>query len=199
MSQGKYALVRSIISLLEDELAAAGYELLDVRLFRGGGRLQVRLFVDTPGGIDLDGCAAAARTAGMLLEEADLIGDRYVMEVSSPGIRRPLRTPDHFAAHTGEKVDLKIGSPMRRGQLRGELIAATRMEIQVQPDAGSGSDPEANTALVTLSYTEILEANLNPDFDVQALIRADRRRRKDERRAHRHHRKGKKQTRRPKP
>ena len=62
-----------IIALLEAELAAAGYELVDVRIFRGGGRLQVRVYLDTAaGGITLDQCAQASRTVGMLLEEADL-------------------------------------------------------------------------------------------------------------------------------
>ena len=97
-----------VITLLESELATAGYELLDVRIFRGGGRVQVRLYVDVPGGgITLDQCAKASRTAGMLLEEADLFAGPYVIEVSSPGIRRPLRTRGPLRRGRG---------PGRRGQ-----------------------------------------------------------------------------------
>ena len=80
---------------------------------------------------------AASRTAGMLLEEADLFPDQYVIEVSSPGIRRPLRTPAHFAAAVGEKVDLKV----RRkdaGRVRGVLQAAddgtVTVEVETAPD-----------------------------------------------------------------
>jgi len=196
--QGKYELARKIITLLENDLAAVGFELLDVRVMRGGGRLQLRIFVDTSDGIDLDGCAEASRTAGILLEEADLIQERYVIEVSSPGIRRPLRKPDHFALYTGERVDLKTGSPNRPTKLRGELIAVSVNGIEVRPEGTEGTQLETTT-VVRLPYSEILEANLEPEFDVQALIQADRRRRKEERRANRLQRKEKKQRRRAKP
>lgn len=198
MAQGKYELAHQIITLLDNDLAAAGFELLDVRVMRGGGRLQLRIFVDTSDGIDLNGCAAASRTAGVLLEEADLIQGRYVMEVSSPGIRRPLRKPDHFAPYTGERVNLKTGSPDRPAKLRGELVAVSATGIEVRPEGTDGTQMET-AATVRLSYSEILEANLEPEFDVQALIQADRRRRKEERRADRHQKRAKKQKRRAKP
>ena len=86
----KYALAHDVLRLLEGELDAIGFELLDVRVFRGGGRLQLRIYVDTAYGIDLDGCARASRTVGMLLEESDLIPGPYVIEVSSPVLFRAI-------------------------------------------------------------------------------------------------------------
>lgn len=157
-----------VIELLEPELAADGFELVDVRLYRGGGRVQVRIYLDLPeGGIGLDDCARASRTAGMLLEEADLFPGRYVIEVSSPGIRRPLRTAAHFAAARGERVDLKTAG---RGRVRGVLREATTDELRVE----TAPDGE----VVRIPTTHLQEANLDPDFDVQALINADRRERK---------------------
>ena len=85
----RYALARRVLTLLEEDLAADGFEVLDVRVYLGGGRYQVRIYVDTAEGIDLSGCARASRTAGMLLEEADPFPGPYVIEVSSPGVRRP--------------------------------------------------------------------------------------------------------------
>ena len=198
MRQGKYAQAREIISLLEDELSAAGFDLLDVRLFRGGGRLQVRVYVDTPAGIDLDECARASRTVDMLLEEADLIRERYVIEVSSPGIRRPLRKPDHFTVHRGQKVEVVIGPATEPRKLRGELVDVTSENIQILTRAPTGNE-EALLQALTLTYEEILEANLDADFDARALIQADRRRRKEERRSERRQRGESKAKRRPKP
>jgi len=171
-------LAARVINLLEPEFAAAGFELVDVRLFRGGGRIQVRIYLDLPGGgIGLDDCVRGARTAGMLLEEADLFPGRYVVEVSSPGIRRPLRTPPHFTAVVGERVDLKVAG---RGRVRGVLreAATDLLRVETAPDA----------EIVEVAVADVQEASLDPDFDVQALINADRRQRKAEKRDRRQQR-----------
>lgn len=182
-----------VIALLEPELAAAGYDLLDVRIFRGGGRLQVRLYLDLAGaggddpgagGITLDQCAEASRTVGMLLEEADLFSGQYVIEVSSPGIRRPLRTAAHFAAAVGQDVELKTAD----GRVKGRLTGCADGVLAVQP-------PGEDAAAVTVPLRAVQEANLDPEFDVQALINADRRRRKDEKRRERAERPARKRAR----
>lgn len=198
MPQGKYELAEQIISLLETDLAAAGFELLDVRIFRGGGRLQVRVYVDTAAGINLDGCARASRTAGMLLEESGLITGRYVIEVSSPGVRRPLRKPAHFLRWIGEELVVLTGPVGRPLRLPGQLLAADesgiRMRTCVEGDSESGAAEE-----IELAYADILEANLEPEFDAQALIRADRRQRKEARRQDRQARREQRQNRRRRP
>ena len=174
-----------IIALLEPELVTAGYDLLDVRIFRGGGRVQVRLYLDlVGGGITLDKCAKASRSVGMLLEEADLFADPYVIEVSSPGIRRPLRTAAHFAAVVGQDIEVKTGE----GRLRGRLTGFAEGRLTLLP---RGEDAEPRT----LRLGELREANLDPEFDVQALINADRRRRKDDKRRERQERPERKRSR----
>jgi len=181
-------LAARVLALLEPELAAAGYDLLDVRVFRGGGRLQLRIYVDLEGGgITLDRCTRAARTAGMLLEEADIIADQYVVEVSSPGIRRPLRTEDHFRAAVGQKVDLKTGD----GRVQGILRDVDPAGLHVERALPEGAVEDDVAAVVVVPVAEVLEGNLDPEFDAQALINADRRRRKEERRAKRAQRPGK--------
>ena len=197
---------RKVIALLEADLATAGFDLLDIRIFQGGGRYQVRVFVDllagpdgdSPAdddgprpGISLDEVAKASRTTGMLLEEADLFADQYVIEVSSPGIRRPLRTPEHFGRAVGEKIDLKtIGA----GRVRGVLRAVDGEDLVIEPPA----DGEAAVETVSVRLGQVVEANLDPEFDVQAIINADRRERKDARRLERAQKKGRKKKGRPK-
>lgn len=207
----KDALRRRITALIESELAAVGYELLDVRLFTGGGRLHVRVFLDREGGIRLDGCVAAGRTIGMLLEEAAFLGEAYVIEASSPGVRRPLRLPAHFAAVLGQRIELRVGQgrqTTRRGVLLEVGPEGLRLRAETGPAAPAGDEeadaggsaeeapvvapvwsPDAPGAAemrpeeteFSVPWSEIAAANLDPDFDIQALINADRRRRRDER------------------
>ncbi len=190
-NQDRYALAARIRALLEPEMAAEGWQLVDVRVFPGGGRLQVRLYVDLPGDerIDLDGCARASRSASMFLEEADLFPGAWVLEVSSPGIRRPLRTEEHFQAVSGRDVQLKwrpVDRPTGRPfSLRGTLVSVQDGLLTIQPptpqDAPDAETPEP----VTLPLAAVLEANLDHDFDAQAVIREDRRRRKEDKRERR--------------
>lgn len=107
--------------LIEPVLVAGGFELVDVQFARGA--LQV--FVDRPGGIDLDAVAAASTTVSQLLDEADPVPGPYTLEVSSPGLERPLRRPEHFRRFLGTTVAVKT-RPEVEGErrLRGPLEAA---------------------------------------------------------------------------
>jgi len=174
-------MVARIVDLVESDLATGGIDLLDIRIFRGGGRIQLRIYVDLlEGKISLAQVASASRTVGMLLEEADPFPGQYVIEVSSPGIRRPLRKLEHYQAAVGQKVDLKVTGPGIR-RVRGVLqeVEENRLVVEVAREEGE------TTEKVTVELKRIAEGNLDPDFDVQALINADRRRRKDEKRTKR--------------
>ena len=171
-----------IIDLLESELAADGYDLLDIRIFRGGGRIQLRIFVDLhEGTISLDQVASASRTIGMLLEEADPFPGQYVIEVSSPGVRRPLRKLEHYQAAVGQKVDLKVAGPGVR-RIRGVLQAVDGDRLVVQIVQTDQAVEDRTSEEVRVELKRIVEGSLDPDFDVKALINADRRRRKEEKR-----------------
>lgn len=174
MALDRIGTARRVIELLEGPLAAEGFDLLDVRVFIGGGRATLRIFLDTEGGMTVGACTKASRTAGMLLEEADPIEEAYVVEVSSPGIRRPLRTQAHFEAAVGENVILQLfpgrGPKSVKGRLSG--MAGDVLSVEI----ADGESP------IQVSVAHIREGNLNPDFDPRTLIQADRRQRKDDRR-----------------
>lgn len=198
-------IAHQVINLLEAELAAGGYDLLDVRVFQGGGRFQIRVFVDLlatdeapAGGIALSEVARASRTCGMLLEEADLFVDQYVVEVSSPGIRRPLRKPVHYQAACGEKVDLRVaGSPRIRGVLQ-EVVGDELVIVPADAAPDDDGDEAAAPTAVRVKLNRVVEGNLDPEFDAQAIINADRRRRKDAKRENRQERAGRRKKSRPK-
>ena len=90
--------------LVEPALAASGLELVDVELASG----VLRVYVDRPGGVDLDTISRASEAISDLLDREDPVpGGRYTLEVSSPGIERPLRTPSHFRRAVGTQVSLR--------------------------------------------------------------------------------------------
>src|SRR5436305_11035941 len=76
--------------------AQEGLELVDVELGGGGGRQTLRLFIDKPSGVSLEDCTAVSRAVSVALDVEDPISGAYDLEVSSPGLDRPLRTAEHF-------------------------------------------------------------------------------------------------------
>jgi len=99
--------------VVEHPLLGQGFELVDVE--RQGAVL--RLTVDRSEGIDLEGVTTATRLVSSLLDDTDLLGDRTTLEVSSPGIERPLRTPEHFRRFVGTEVAVKT-RPGTEGERR---------------------------------------------------------------------------------
>lgn len=97
---------------LEPLLLEQGYELVELELARQGRSAVLRLFIDkSGGGITLEDCALASRVLGPVLDELDLIGEQYLLEVSSPGIARPLRKLADFERFTGEEIKLVTHAP----------------------------------------------------------------------------------------
>ncbi|MEO7836589.1 MAG: ribosome maturation factor RimP [Acidimicrobiales bacterium] len=90
--------------LVEPLVEAHGLELVDVQ--HAGGSLQV--FVDRPGGLDLESISLLSSRISAVLDEHDPVPGRYVLEVSSPGLERPLRRPDHFRRFVGTTISVKV-------------------------------------------------------------------------------------------
>lgn len=127
---------------LEPYLEAEGVELddLDVR-GRGNGRL-VRVTVDAPGGIGVDRIAEISRGVSRLLDEGDPVPGSYTLEVSSPGLERPLRRPRHFAKSVGREVDVKTAEEIEGAQRhRGVLERVDARTMQVLVDGAERTIP----------------------------------------------------------
>jgi ribosome maturation factor RimP len=99
-------------SVLGPVLARDGYELVDVEWLRGGGRWTLRVLIDRPGGVNVDDCQLVSRTIDPILDVEDFIEPAYDLEVSSPGLDRPLRTPEHFERYRGKRVHVKAYGPV---------------------------------------------------------------------------------------
>ena len=115
------SVVRELIGQTVRDL---GYELWDVEFVKEGTEWYLRITIDSPNGIGIDDCETVARAIDPMLDEADPIEQSYRMEVSSPGLERTLRTPEHLASCVGEQVRVFLfkaleGSKQHVGKLQG--------------------------------------------------------------------------------
>ena len=84
------------------------FELVDVEYVREAGLWYLRAYIDKPGGINVDDCEVVSRAFSDLLDEKDFIDDAYILEVSSPGLGRPLKKDKDFARSIGEEVEIRL-------------------------------------------------------------------------------------------
>ena len=124
---------RRICELLEPSVAGLGYELVGVELHHAGARSVLRVFIDREAGITVGDCETASRHIGAVLDVEDPVPESYVLEVSSPGLDRPLLAADHFTRFAGRAVRLRTTEPMdgRRGW-RGRLIGCREGNVVVR-------------------------------------------------------------------
>jgi ribosome maturation factor RimP len=134
--------------LVEPIVSAEGLDLYDLEL--NGGVL--RIVVDQPGGVGMDAITQVTRSVSRALDEADPIDGRFTLEVSSPGLERTLRTPEHFRGAIGTTIAVKVlrVAPGER-RLRGTLESVDDDGVVVIPDA----DPAGRRRL---GYGEIERA-----------------------------------------
>jgi ribosome maturation factor RimP len=116
-----------VIELLGGEFARAGYEIEDVVIDGRARPPRITVIADGDAALDLDTVAELSRAAAALLDGHDQAADQYVLEVSSPGVERPLTSEKHFRRARGRKVDLALsdGSQLtgRVGETRDDAVA----------------------------------------------------------------------------
>ncbi len=104
--------IQKIEALVEPALSDMGYELVAVQYLSEHGRWILRILADKPGGITLDDCALLSRRIGPLLDIKDIISHEYVLEVSSPGLDRPLVKEEDFLQAIGKKIKVRMVVPV---------------------------------------------------------------------------------------
>ena len=151
-------LVSEIWNLLEPVIAAQGMEILEIEYRRESAGWVLRIFLDSERGISVEDCAAISRIAGDLLDVADLIQNPYNLEVSSPGIDRPLRKLEHFQKYIGNIIEVRTISPIQnRRNFKGELKEASSEGVVIECDARSYSIPLPLIERARLLYFESME------------------------------------------
>jgi ribosome maturation factor RimP len=124
---------RHLLDLLGPVIAAAGYDLEDVTVTAAGRRSLVRITVDADGGIDLDAVAAVTKLVSDVLDDdgdADsAFAGPYVLEVSSPGVERPLTEPRHWRRATGRLVQVSVGDRIVVGRVGDTSDAGVTFDV----------------------------------------------------------------------
>jgi ribosome maturation factor RimP len=142
-------------AILTPSLAAIGIDWWGGVLQRRSRSALLRIYIDKPSGITVDDCARASHHIKDVLAVNDPVQGDYTLEVSSPGMDRPLFKPAQYAQFIGEKIKLKCRLPLEgQRQFQGLLRAADTNEVTLQCDQGS----------VTVLFENIERANVVPDF-----------------------------------
>jgi ribosome maturation factor RimP len=133
--------------LVEPVVTAAGYDLEAVAITPAGRRSVVRVVVDRDGGIDLDAVAEVSRAVAAALDDTDALGDApYVLEVTSPGVDRPLTEPRHWRRNIGRKVTT--------ADVTGRIREVTEDGVAI----------EVNGDVETISFPELAEGRVVVEF-----------------------------------
>lgn len=121
----KEELVRRFWDRFDPEIAEQGYELVEVEIAGQSGVRILRVYIDKPGGgVGIEDCTAVSQFLNPLLDAEDFMSENYILEVSSPGIDRPVRKPGDFIRFAGEEITVLTHSPQQglkkfTGILRG--------------------------------------------------------------------------------
>lgn len=121
--------------LLLPILAEHAFELVDVEYVKEAGDWYLRAYIDKPGGITIDDCELVSRRLSDLLDEADYIKDAYILEVSSPGLTRPLKKDKDYDRNIGKLIDVRLYQPVdKRKDMTVTLLSYTKDTITVSED-----------------------------------------------------------------
>jgi ribosome maturation factor RimP len=121
--------------LLEPGVQALGFELVDVEFAGSGPHGTLRVYIDSPQGVNVDDCAAVSRQLSAILDVEDPLPAAYTLEVSSPGLDRPLVTAPDFRRFTGETVKVQMVQPLNgRKRFKGRLVAVTDDQVVMEVD-----------------------------------------------------------------
>ena len=128
-----------------------GCTLWDVEYVKEAGTWFLRVYLDKEGGVDINDCEAVSRALSDVLDESDPIEGSYTLEVSSTGIDRVLKKPEHFAAFLGSEVEVRLYRPVEsRKDHVGVLSAYENGDVTLETTQGTRMFPKKDVAQVRL-------------------------------------------------
>jgi len=145
-----------VASLARPVCEQCGVFLWDVEFLRDGGRRILRVYIDSETGAGVDECERVSRALDPILDEENVIEEAYSLEVSTPGMERILRTPEHFDRYIGDSVEAKLFSAADGQKTwRGTLTAHSDGAVSLDCDDGVSR---------TFARENISRVRLSPDF-----------------------------------
>jgi ribosome maturation factor RimP len=170
-----------LAGLIEPVVAAAGMDLESVRVTVAGRRRLLRVVVDSDHGVSLDDAADISREVSAMLDAANTLGEMpYTLEVSSPGVDRPLTTPSHWRRAAGRLVRVKVAG---EGTVEGRVAAADRDGVTLDVagaqrrlgygDLGAGTIQVEFGRVPDAELEEFSGPELDDDLDLDAVLDND--------------------------
>ena len=146
-----------LTALLEPVVEALGYELVLLEFSPSAHNSLLRLYIDSPGGINVDDCERVSKEVAGTLDVEDPIPSGYRLEVSSPGLDRPLVKRAHFERFVGQqvRVQLAVARAGGRRKFSGAILNADERAVTLETPEGQ----------VQISYSEMERARLVPDYE----------------------------------
>ncbi len=151
------SLVKTLNQLIEPAVEAVGYEFVGLEYVTQRPHSVLRVYIDSDDGIQVDDCAKVSRQVSAVLDVEDPITGQYNLEVSSPGLDRPLFKQAHFVQCIGQNVSVRLATGMNgRRHFKGILKQVDAQNITLECD-----DDQS----FVLDFEKIDKANVIPDFD----------------------------------
>jgi ribosome maturation factor RimP len=148
-------LLEEVRQVIEPLLQSQGFELVDLEYQREPQGWILRIYLDREGGVTLDDCADVSGEIGAVLEVKDVIPNPYVLEVSSPGLTRPLKKPEDFNKFSNRLVKIKLYEPLEgRKNFKGTLLGLEGEKVRL----------EVEGRVYELPLQGIAKANLEIEF-----------------------------------
>lgn len=148
--------IKKVTQLVEPVLDEMGFELVDIEYLSEHGRMVLRVYADKEGGITLDDCASVSRQIGDLIDVKDIVRHGYVLEVSSPGLNRPLKKENDFLRAVGKKIKIQMIVPLKgRRRFNGYLRKFEEGTVYIEMDNN----------LIALPRQDVEKANIVYEFD----------------------------------
>lgn len=134
----KKEIIRNINNMCEPLANELGYDLVDVEFIKEGSMYFLRVYIDKLGGINLDDCQRMSELVSDKLDETDPISVTYYLEVSSPGLDRPLKTDKDLMRNIGKDIEIKLYSSINDKKVYyGELESFNAEEIVIKEETGN--------------------------------------------------------------
>ncbi len=144
--------IEAVEQLLSPAIEGQGCELVYLEIQKAGSRSVLRLYIDKEGGVSIGDCERISREVEPILDAEEVFPGRYILEVSSPGVDRPLHRLRDFVRFVGEEARIELSRPLSDGsrRLRGWLAGVEGETIQLRLSSGQ---------VVSVKHSEIKKAN----------------------------------------
>lgn len=135
--------------LLMPVIEAEGFELVDVEYVKEGSNWYLRTYIDKPGGITIDDCEIVSRALSAILDKEDYIKEAYILEVSSPGLLRPLKKEKDFVRNTGKEIEIRTYKMIdKQKEFVGVLKAFDKESVTIVNEIGEITFARTDIALI---------------------------------------------------